>query len=214
MLWQDCVVEAAIAYHSTTQPPRSGSDIRIMPALEPARLLMLVEEPLPGSPPTPEPAAIRVTCLVLHPQHQSARPWFVYRGMIARQSGQGDEPSPAQYTTPSPVAPRCRPIQQETCASGSLVRLKRLFMFQRTKEPGSEGRAYPLILRVWDRDGRRWESVVTFAPSRRHCHLRLAGGVVAAGLHYANNANLLLGRERNHQIGFVGNVAVHVQGLP
>lgn len=55
------------------------------------RLLMLVEEPLPGSPSRPVPAAIGVTDLVLHPQHQSARPWFVYRGMIDRQSGQGEE---------------------------------------------------------------------------------------------------------------------------
>lgn len=56
-------------------------------------LLMLVEEPLPGSPPRPVPTAIGVTDLVLHPQHQSARPWFVYRGMIDRQSGQGEETS-------------------------------------------------------------------------------------------------------------------------
>lgn len=58
---------------------------------------MLVEGALARVPSTPEPAAIRVTCLVLHHQHQSARPWFVYRGMIDRQSGQ------ARHTRDKPV---------------------------------------------------------------------------------------------------------------
>lgn len=48
MLWQDCVVEAAIAYHSTTQPPRIRlryPDHASSGAVEPG-LLMLVEVPL------------------------------------------------------------------------------------------------------------------------------------------------------------------------
>lgn len=120
-LWQDCVVEAAIAYHSTTQPPRSGSHIRIMPALEPwtgtRRLLMLVEKPLPGSPPRPVPAAIGRDIFGAAPSaSKRKRPWFVYRGMIDRQSGQGEETSQRRE-------PRCIVYRASRIAPYATMRL-------------------------------------------------------------------------------------------
>lgn len=67
---------------------------------------MLVEEPLPGSPPRPVPAGhsrdMFGCCTISIKAHELR---FVYRDMIDRQSGQGDEKTkPAPRTTTHPVS--------------------------------------------------------------------------------------------------------------
>lgn len=159
-----------------------------MPALEPwtgtRRLLMLVEKPLPGSPPRPVPAAIGRDIFGAAPSaSKRKRPWFVYRGMIDRQSGQGEETS--QRREPRCIVYRasciahrtlrndeawCGLLQQDNCLSGSMVRLKRPVMFQsRVERPSTLAGAASM-----DRTAARMGFIVTFAPSRQYCHLRLA----------------------------------------